>query len=100
MSIALGSLWALLYALPGVAALPANRGEVERGVEVYALAARYPFVANSCWFEDMAGVHIAAAAQALPPDAVATAQERGRALDPWATVEELLNEFADPETGT
>jgi hypothetical protein len=51
-------------------------------------------VANSRWFEDVAGRHIAAAAAAqLPPDAVAAAQERGRVRDLWATVEQLLAEL-------
>jgi hypothetical protein len=39
---------------------------------------------------NVAGRHIAAAAAALPPDVVAAAQERGRAGDLWATVQELL----------
>jgi hypothetical protein len=66
---------------------------VERAVEVYALASRYSAVANSRWFEDIAGKHIAAAATILPPDVVAAAQERGRARDLWATMEELLAEL-------
>ena len=63
---------------------------VESAVELYALASRYPFVANSRWFEDVAGKYITVAAVALPPDVVAAAQARGRARDLWATVEELL----------
>ena len=87
----------ILYALPAAALLLAHDGEIEHAVELYALASRYPFVAHSRWFEDVAGRHIVAAAQALPPDAVAAAQERGRARDLWDTVEELLTEFrADP----
>jgi tetratricopeptide (TPR) repeat protein len=89
------SLWALLYALPGVAALLADQGEIERAVEVYALAARYPFVANSRWFEDVAGVDVRAAAEALPPEVVAAAQARGRAADPWLMAEELLKELEE-----
>jgi hypothetical protein len=50
-------------------------------------------VANSRWFEDVAGRHIAAAAAPLPPDVVAAAQERGRARDLDATVAELLVEW-------
>ena len=64
--------------------------EVERAAELYALAKRHPIVANSQWFEDVAGVHIATAAETLPPDVVAAAQERGRARDLEATVKELL----------
>jgi tetratricopeptide (TPR) repeat protein len=83
----------LMYALSAVALLLADRGEVERAVEFYALASRYPFVANSRWFEDVFGRYIAAAAAALPPEVVAAAQERGRARDLWATVEEMLAEL-------
>ncbi len=73
--------------------LLADEGQYERAVEVYALASRYPGVANSRWYEDVAGHEIAAAAAALPPDVVAAAQERGRARDLWATVKELLEDL-------
>ena len=66
----------------------------EQAVELYALASRYPYVANSRWFEDIAGRHIAAVAATLPPDAVAAAQERGKARDLEATVAELLVKLA------
>jgi hypothetical protein len=52
-----------------------------------------PCVANSRRFEDVVGKHIASAAATLPPEIFAAAQERGRARDPWATVEELLEEL-------
>jgi hypothetical protein len=44
-------------------------------------------VANSRWFEDVAGREIAGAAEALPLEVVAVAQERGR-------VEKRLDELA------
>ncbi len=80
--------------LPGIALLLADQGEKERAVELYALASRYPLVANSRWFEGVAGKHIAAVAATLPPEVVAAAQERGRARDLEATVAELLIELA------
>ena len=80
----------LMLVLPGIALIVADRGEVERAVELYALASRYPFVANSRWFEDVAGKQIAAVAATLPPDVVTAAQERGRTRDLEATVVELL----------
>jgi tetratricopeptide (TPR) repeat protein len=82
----------VVLALPAIALLLADRGAAEQAVELYALATIFPYVANSRWFEDVAGKHIAAAA-ALPPQVVAAAQERGRARDLWATVEELLAEL-------
>ena len=78
-----GHLNAALQSLPAMALLLADEGghsapAVERAVELYALASRSPYVANSRWFEDVAGREIAAAAAALPPEVVARAQERGR----------------------
>ena len=63
-------------------------------MELYALASRYAFVANSQWFEDVAGRHITAAAESLPPEVVVAAQERGRARDLWETARELLGELS------
>jgi hypothetical protein len=71
----------------------ADRGEKERAVELYGLASRYEFVANSRWFEDVAGRRIAAFAATLPPEVVAAAQKRGRARDLDATAKELLAEL-------
>jgi hypothetical protein len=73
-----------------MALLLADDDEGERAVELYALACRYPRVANSCWVEDVIGKQIAACAAKLPPDVVAAAQERGRARDLEATVRELV----------
>ena len=104
-----GALWAAVHgrnigapmiALPAAALLLADAGQRERAVELYALASRFGFVANSRWFEDVAGKHIAAVAATLPPEMVAAAQERGRARDLWATTEELLEELGRGASGT
>jgi tetratricopeptide (TPR) repeat protein len=79
--------------MSGIALLLAEEGEAQRAVEVYALASREPYVANSHWYEDVCGKHIAAAAATLPTDVVSSAQERGRARDLWETAEELLEEL-------
>jgi hypothetical protein len=89
----------LIEALPAAALVLADAGEsargaAERAVELYALASRYPYIANSRWFEDVVGVHIAAVAETLAPDIVAAAQERGRARDLWATADELIEVLA------
>jgi tetratricopeptide (TPR) repeat protein len=89
-----------LHSLPAMALLLMDGSErftpdVERAVELYALASRYPFVANSRWFEDIAGREIAAAAAStLSPQVIAAAEERGRGRDLWLTVEELRVELA------
>jgi tetratricopeptide (TPR) repeat protein len=90
-----GAFRSLLYALPAVALRLADLDEKERAVELYALASRYPLVANSRWFEDVAGRHVSAVAATLPPDVVAAAQERGRQRDLWATGKELLAELKE-----
>jgi tetratricopeptide (TPR) repeat protein len=89
-----GTFWiGLMYTLPVAALLLADAGRKELAVEIYSLAARYPYVDNSRWFEDLAGGHIAAAAASLPPETRKAARERGRARDLWATAEELLLEL-------
>jgi tetratricopeptide (TPR) repeat protein len=90
---------AALQALPAVALLFLDDGAPERAVELYALTSRYPYVANSRWFADIAGDEIAAAAEALPPEVVAAARERGRARDLWTTVEELQEELGRASSG-
>jgi hypothetical protein len=78
-----------------VALLLAGEGQAERAIELYALARCCPWVANSHWFEDVAGQHIDAVAASLPADVVAAAQAHGQARDLWATVAELLDEFGE-----
>ena len=72
-----GSFPLLAYSLPGIALVLLDRGQLERAVETYELACRFGAVANSHWFEDVAGREIAAAAQSLPPDVVAAAAAKG-----------------------
>jgi tetratricopeptide (TPR) repeat protein len=84
-----------LHVLPVAARFLADLGDAERAVEIYALASRYGFVANSRLWEDIAGREIAALAAALPPEIVAATRRRGRARDLWVTMEELLSEWAE-----
>ena len=88
----------LILALPAASLLLADRGDVEQAIETYAFALCYPTVARARWFEDVAGRHIAAAAAALPPDAVDAARERGRARTQEATIAALL-EALGPQQG-
>ena len=75
-----------MVALAGIALLLADEGKAERGMELYALASRYPLVANSHWFEDVVGRHIAAVTDTIHAQVAAAAQERGRGRDLVATV--------------
>ena len=62
-------------------------------MELYALASRYPMVANWPWFDEIAGNHIAAVADSLSPEVAAAAKERGKSRDLEVTVVELLAEL-------
>lgn len=62
-------------------------------VEITALVNRYPYIANSYWFDDVAGKKIKAIEESLPPEVVTAAKERGLKRDIWKTVEELLELF-------
>jgi predicted ATPase len=95
MAVKIGSFVVLINALPAAALLLADEGQRERAVEMYALVSRYGYVADSQWYEDVVGRHIAALAATLPPRAAAAAQERGRARDLDATVVELLDALGD-----
>ena len=88
-----GAVPSLLWALPAMALLLADEGEVERAVELYALASRFPLVAQSRWFADVAGNTLAEVAATLPAERAAVLKERGRARDPQATAAELLAEL-------
>jgi tetratricopeptide (TPR) repeat protein len=83
----------LMVALAGIALLLADEAETEQAIALYALVSRQPFVANSQWFEDAIGQHIAAAAASLPNEVVAAAQERGRGWDLAAAGEQLSAEL-------
>ncbi len=82
-----------VFAVARIAQLLADQRKVERTVELYALATRYTYLSNSRYWEDTAAKHITGVAVNLPPETVATAQERGRARDLWETAEELLDEL-------
>jgi tetratricopeptide (TPR) repeat protein len=84
----------LTVALGGLALLQAKAGDPERAVELYALASRYPFVAQSRWFEDVIGRRLAVMAASLAPEVLSAARERGQARDLDASVEELMSEGA------
>ena len=84
----------LLFAIPGIALLLADEGEVERAVELYAPLTFMPLVANSRLRDDLAGEEIKALAESLPAEVAAAAQKRGLERDLWETAGQLLNELA------
>jgi predicted ATPase/DNA-binding SARP family transcriptional activator len=93
IGIELGAFMPVLYALPAAALLLADRGAAERAVEVYACASHYGFVANSCWFEAVAGEPLGAATAHLPEELAGAARARCEALEWDAMAVELLAEL-------
>ena len=78
-----------MVALVGLSLLCADEGEAERAVELFSLASRYGFVANSIWFQDIVGQTLTAEA-GLSPGVLHAARERGAALDLENTITALL----------
>ena len=85
----------ILCGLCGAALLLVDKGEIERAIELKALTWCFPVAEKSRWFEDVAGREIDAAVEALLPEVVAAAQERGRNRDIWETAKELLEELTE-----
>ena len=83
----------LLYALVGTALLSVKRGNEERAIELYSLAAGQPFVGNSRWFSDVFGQHIEAASSKLQRTKVEQIKAQGEQQDLWRTANELFLEF-------
>jgi tetratricopeptide (TPR) repeat protein len=86
-------LMPVLFGLVAAARLLADEGQIERAIELYALVSRYPFVAHSRWFEDVARNKMASVAANLPAEVVEAARERDQARDLIATVEKHLTEL-------
>jgi tetratricopeptide (TPR) repeat protein/transcriptional regulator with XRE-family HTH domain len=82
----MGSFRMAVHALPCIALLEADQGNIERSVELYALASRYGYIANSKWFDNLVGQQIKAMASSLPVEAREAAEERGRSLDFWEVI--------------
>lgn len=91
----------LSFALPAAAVLLAWRGAQsdnaaegqalqEQAVELYALAARYPSVANSAYLDGVSGARIRELTSNLPPEIIQAAQERGKGGDLFTAVAGLL----------
>jgi tetratricopeptide (TPR) repeat protein len=82
-----------LATLPAIALLLATNGNAAGAVEIWALAKCHSLVANSKWFEDVAGRELDELAASLPVEVAEAARKRGRALDLWQTAAALLAEL-------
>ncbi|MEM7028551.1 MAG: BTAD domain-containing putative transcriptional regulator [Chloroflexota bacterium] len=59
-------------------------------VELYSLALQNPHIANSPYYEDIAGKFILEASASLDPETIAAAQRAGQARDIWQTGAKIL----------
>jgi predicted ATPase/DNA-binding SARP family transcriptional activator len=85
------------FELPGMALLLADQGQTERAVEFYAAALKSPHIANSRWFEHIAGQHIVELGDVLPQDVLVAAQKRGLDRDLWDTVNAIMAELSEEQ---
>ncbi|MDE3090817.1 MAG: tetratricopeptide repeat protein, partial [Chloroflexota bacterium] len=85
--------YALVDSLPLFAVLLADRGHVERAVEIYAMLRRFAYF-RVRFLEDFYGRVVDDAAASLPAEVVAVAQARGQSLDIHETARELVIEYA------
>jgi tetratricopeptide (TPR) repeat protein len=83
----------LMWGLPAMALLLADRGEQRQAAELYALASRYPLVARSHWFAHVVGRHIAAPDPSPPAEAAEPALRRRQAQSLEVTLARLLEEL-------
>ena len=87
-----------LNTLPAAAQCVAAQGDVERALELYAVACRYRYVTNSRWCEELMGESVTEWKKMLPSDVVEAARVRDRSRDLWETAEEPRGDFED-DTG-
>lgn len=74
----------MMLAVPLHALLYLAQGQPEPAAQLQALAWRYPFVAHSRWFDDIAGRYLTEALAPLPATTLQAVQEAGR-IQPLTT---------------
>jgi hypothetical protein len=82
-----------LHALSAAALYLADQGELERGIEIYALASRYPWIKKSRWFQDVIEHLLTTLTAPSPAEIIAAAQQQGRDRKFDETFQELLAEL-------
>lgn len=94
IGLQIGSAMVHLYSLGAAALYLAGQGDLERGVEIYALARRYPWIAKSKWHQEFIEAPLSAMTASLSPEIITAAQVRGQERDLEATVQELFAQLA------
>ena len=79
-----------------VALLLAEEGHINRAVQLYAMAWKIPYVANSHWLYDVAGRKLESVAASLPPEQVAAVAAEAQA-DPSLELAGLWSHLHSPE---
>ena len=85
--------------LPAMSLLLAEYGQHTRAIELHVLSLHQLPVTNLQWHQDVVWKHIDVIAASLPPDVVDVAKARGRKLDLWETVAELVVELESDTSG-
>jgi tetratricopeptide (TPR) repeat protein len=70
-----------------------DSGRWEQAVEAYYAGMTDPIVANSRWFADMVGNRMSLARERLPENVRQAAEQRGREMDIFAIVADVLTEM-------
>ena len=83
----------VIAALTQTALWLAAEDQVEKAVELYALASTHDYVSQSRWFADLIGKPIAKRAANLSDDAVSAAKSRGLQTNLWQTASLLAGDF-------
>ncbi len=86
----------LLFSLPGIALLLADKGAIENAMAIYAPLLAMPIIANSQLRHDLAGAELAIMAQQLPSETQKTITQQGEGANIWAIAEMLLAETFAP----
>jgi tetratricopeptide (TPR) repeat protein len=79
-------------ALLSLALLQVDEGKIEEAVRLHALVSRYPYVANSRWFSEIAGERLEAVAAELPTTVAEQVRQQGRELDLWEAAQSVISE--------
>jgi DNA-binding SARP family transcriptional activator/predicted ATPase len=78
------------YSLAAYAFLLSQRNKVLSGIEIYNLLAEQQFVLNSLWFNDIYRSAIYQRAKGLPKDEILAAESKGKDLDFYDKLVELV----------
>jgi hypothetical protein len=84
----------ILVLLPAVSLALIDKDLFQRAIEIHTFASRYPHIANSNLFFNLAGREIQEMAADKPLEIVTGAQQQGKTLAFWQTAESLLQELS------